>query len=746
LTNSPPTVVLAAASTQASPKRELWTARTMLVATAIFVAACFLNGYRSAQAMDINSDEVSYALQSVALYQSGMTRWAGRPFLVHPPLFFTLEGAYFRWAHVGMSPMFEALVNSPQPVGAALVDPEIPISQDDIFNAIMVGRRLVVVYGALVAVGLFLFGAAFGSPMLGVAAAAVSLVDPYMARRNHFNMLEPLTTLCGLLMVAAFYGASSQTNARRRRILFLLTGVFLGLALLSKELAVLYVPPLLIFAVVFRRIKLNELALPFASGLLIYAVFPVWAWLNGDFATWLTTRTWLFQRFSGSRNDTGISRPETTVTRTIIASLVDYWPSIALLVSAGMLAALFVCVFLIRRRRDRPGELLTAFVLGIYGCFLVVWRIGGVINDQFFYLVMPLSILTVVYLPTRLAALLGSAGVAPELASARPHDGLIILWLDRLLAGTVRAVLRGVARLAAVLFLVGLAGLSAYNTYMWVVRYAFGNDDSYARVEGQLAAGLPVGTAVVGRDVTDLFMLPKDVVYWHDTLLSSVTPRWMVQHTVEYAILNDQYLVESYGGANQALYDFVRQYGQPIQQFVGRRWDTNAYWIDYVRVAADLQQGTASLAAGRPAFASSTSGEQSGAENIVDGDFTSGWLSADVDQAWVYVDLGDSVPFRRVELTWEAAFARAYQFQVSEDAQTWTTFYETNQADGGYDVITAQAQGRYVRLLMTQPGTNLGYYALAEIEVRRTDFGPAAPGAPDQPPPAPLSLSQPPER
>ena len=39
-------------------------------------------------------------------------------------------------------------------------------------------------------------------------------------------------------------------------------------------------------------------------------------------------------------------------------------------------------------------------------------------------------------------------------------------------------------------------------------------------------------------------------------------------------------------------------------------------------------------------------------------------------------------------LTWESAYGKAYQIQVSNDAITWTTVYATTTSDGGTDNLT----------------------------------------------------------
>src|SRR4051812_47674873 len=68
----------------------------LAIALGILLVSLFLNSFRAMEAIDMNSDEATYAIESVALQQTGMTKWNGAPFLVHPPLYFLIEGLYFK--------------------------------------------------------------------------------------------------------------------------------------------------------------------------------------------------------------------------------------------------------------------------------------------------------------------------------------------------------------------------------------------------------------------------------------------------------------------------------------------------------------------------------------------------------------------------------------------------------------------------------------------------------------------------
>nr|BFE69362.1 hypothetical protein GCM10020092_026630 [Actinoplanes digitatis] len=106
------------------------------------------------------------------------------------------------------------------------------------------------------------------------------------------------------------------------------------------------------------------------------------------------------------------------------------------------------------------------------------------------------------------------------------------------------------------------------------------------------------------------------------------------------------------------------------------------------RVVPPTIPGT-NLSRGRPATASSyqptgTNGPQLPAY-AVDGDYGTRWASEWVDTAWLQVDLGSVQSFNRVLLAWEAAYAKGYTVQVSDNGTTWNTIY------------TATAQQRRLR-------------------------------------------------
>jgi hypothetical protein len=107
-------------------------------------------------------------------------------------------------------------------------------------------------------------------------------------------------------------------------------------------------------------------------------------------------------------------------------------------------------------------------------------------------------------------------------------------------------------------------------------------------------------------------------------------------------------------------------------------------------VVASLLGGPASTASAaeallsqdRPALASSGENGANSAPAAFDGNDTTRWSSQFADPQWLRVDLGRSSAISRVVLQWEAAYARAFQIQTSEDSSAWTTIFSTTTGTG----------------------------------------------------------------
>ncbi|ETK34109.1 discoidin domain-containing protein [Microbispora sp. ATCC PTA-5024] len=142
----------------------------------------------------------------------------------------------------------------------------------------------------------------------------------------------------------------------------------------------------------------------------------------------------------------------------------------------------------------------------------------------------------------------------------------------------------------------------------------------------------------------------------------------------------------------------------------------------YTAVVTPAQAASTLLSQGRPATASSAENAGTPASAAVDGDAATRWSSAFSDPQWLQVDLGASASITQVTLTWEAAYAKAFQIQTSGDGSSWTTVYSTTTGAGGTQTLNVTGTGRYVRMYGTARATAYGY-SLYEFQVYGTIGG-----------------------
>lgn len=128
--------------------------------------------------------------------------------------------------------------------------------------------------------------------------------------------------------------------------------------------------------------------------------------------------------------------------------------------------------------------------------------------------------------------------------------------------------------------------------------------------------------------------------------------------------------------------------------------------------------GAALLSNNAPTVASTQQGGFAAA-GAADGNIGTRWASNYNDAEWIYLDLGSSANISRVVLNWEAAYGKAYQIQVSDNASTWSNIYSTTNGDGAIDDLTVSGSGRYVRMNGITRGTGYGY-SLWEFQVYGT--------------------------
>ncbi len=129
------------------------------------------------------------------------------------------------------------------------------------------------------------------------------------------------------------------------------------------------------------------------------------------------------------------------------------------------------------------------------------------------------------------------------------------------------------------------------------------------------------------------------------------------------------------------------------------------------------------IALNKPVFASSSENSGLSPYLAADGRMGTRWSSLSSDNQWIYVDLGRKYDLKSVVLRWEAAYAREYKVQVSDDGISWYTVYSKVNGIGGLNNLSVSGSGRYVRILGVRRGTGWGY-SLYEFEVYGDVYAP----------------------
>jgi hypothetical protein len=102
------------------------------------------------------------------------------------------------------------------------------------------------------------------------------------------------------------------------------------------------------------------------------------------------------------------------------------------------------------------------------------------------------------------------------------------------------------------------------------------------------------------------------------------------------------------------------------------------------------------------------------------------WQGAHIDNdRWFMVDLQKICAIDRIAIYWEAAYATAYDIEVSDDRQTWRRIYQTSTGKGGVEELaTAKGSGRYVRFKCVERATQYGvsFYEFEVYGAEATDM------------------------
>jgi len=111
-------------------------------------------------------------------------------------------------------------------------------------------------------------------------------------------------------------------------------------------------------------------------------------------------------------------------------------------------------------------------------------------------------------------------------------------------------------------------------------------------------------------------------------------------------------------------------------------------------------------------------GEFFQASNLLDGELTTRWSSYAVDSAEIIVDLIKEYPIKRIELYWDAAFAKKFQLHCSSDGKNWESIILKYKEDDSVDkIILHETNFRFLKLRCLEKAPNKWGYSLSDIQL-----------------------------
>ncbi len=324
----------------------------------LFALAFALRVWRLSSTPDIFGDEVLYTGMTVTLPQYGHLVAFGQPWFIHPPLYFIFQSAFFQLAGIH---------------GVTLAN-------------VFTGRLTACLYAALGVAAVFIWIAKVSNIQIGIATAFVLMLEPYALKYSRIGILESLVMLFAIIALVFFWRANSNSGLKN----YVLAGVFFGLALLTKELAVFLIVVVVVWFLLTRYVAKNKVNVKgttvfLVTGLLMYLAYVVWA-LSIDASLFLTTNYNLLERALWIIRNTGYTNPNYISFTSDFISRANIYLITYILLGVAVIAS----VYFIVKDRSKFTLLLSSWFIGSAIFFGVI----GAHNPQFFiYVTVPAAVI-----------------------------------------------------------------------------------------------------------------------------------------------------------------------------------------------------------------------------------------------------------------------------------------------------------------------------------------------------------------
>ncbi|WP_435971631.1 ArnT family glycosyltransferase [Streptomyces sp. Qhu_M48] len=339
------------------PRRRYRPAPLVVCAALAALLTVTLRLVRIDRAGDLFIDEPIYWKLGVSAAAGGFPRTDEGLFFLHPPGLFYLEAG---WAKL---------------VG----------EHADVIAGVHSARVLNVLLAGVTAALVVVLVARVRSVGAGAVAGVLFALDQYCIRQNDRVLLETATMMWVLAGYLVLVGLARSDPPARPRSRAVLAGLFLGLAILTKDHAVLItVVPLLAALLLGWGPPRRLLALTTAVTVLSYAVYVALVAVLGHFEAFWEAKTQGVRRLLGLVQETGFNAEGTpSLWGRILAELSGYAGTYLLL------ALTPVALWLLLRRGEPVYRLLTLFHASAILTLLYALSLGTLEEQALYLLFVP---------------------------------------------------------------------------------------------------------------------------------------------------------------------------------------------------------------------------------------------------------------------------------------------------------------------------------------------------------------------
>lgn len=341
--------------------RSLVLAKRWSTPVAISVLAFAIRAIGLTRSNELFIDELTYTRLATTVSNGQLPNLAGKPFLLHPPGAFVLNGLVIKI--IGLSGTTMDIAYQLRWVNAIL-------------GAAVVGIS-------------FLIICRMTSRWTALIAATAIAFDPFILRNDTRVMLETPTTLALLAGWLALVISMTRPEPRLSAVASTSAGLLLGLGILTKDMAL--VPALLpiAIAVVWRKtIRSRDALIIFCAALTPYTLYVITLTANGLLGQWWTAKISGVERIVGTEQISGFNEPGAPSLLTRLLDQFTRFGTSYILIGVCVFAGVSASLSNNTSRRFIGLITVSTGLLGLYAA------VAGTLEEQFGYYVVVTSILS----------------------------------------------------------------------------------------------------------------------------------------------------------------------------------------------------------------------------------------------------------------------------------------------------------------------------------------------------------------